>query len=359
MRFVPVAVSCVAAALASFAGAPNARADSAAPAHPLGVTVEAGAPELVAVRLTVRPRAWLRLGAGPVTDLFSAGVSGGVTIVPLSSLVSPSVTVDGDYLFDGDTHGIPQKLGVPIGDGRAAYAFADGHVGLDRRQPPRLLLLARGRQLRRFDRARPGVRRRAPAGLEPVGQARVQRLLLGATMRLPVFTVFRLLAFVTMILQATGCVQIDADISGLSASAGNESFDGAGAAAGQTLTVAKMLTFDERSALASALQAARIDSVTLTPVSGVTSLAFLSSLTLILHADSGDVPLIDASGQGMTAADGADGSIVLPIAVDIDPTLLEQPITVATTLAFAAPADPWSMRIDAALTVRGHADLHP
>ena len=174
-------------------------------------------------------------------------------------------------------------------------------------------------------------------------------------MRLPVFTVFRLLTLVTMILQATGCVQVDADISGLSASAGEQSFDGAGAAAGQTLTVAKMLTFDERSSLISALQAARIDSVTLTPKSGVTSLAFLSSLTLILHADSGDVPLIDASGEMA----GADGSIVLPIAVDIDPTLLEQPITVATTLAFAAPADPWSVRIDAALTVRGHADFHP
>ena len=129
MRLLTIAVSCVAASLASIAGGSSAHAD--APPHPLGVTVEAGAPELVAVRLTVRPRSWLRLGAGPVTDLFSAGVSGGVTIVPLSSLVSPSVTVDGGYLFDGDTHGIPQKLGVPIGDGRAAYGFADGHVGLE------------------------------------------------------------------------------------------------------------------------------------------------------------------------------------------------------------------------------------
>ena len=106
-------------------------ASAAAPSHAFGVTVEAGAPELVAVRLVVRPRTWLRIGAGPVTDLFSAGVSGGVTIVPLKSLVSPSLTVDGGYLFDGDTHGIPQKFGVPIGDGHAAYGFADGHAGLE------------------------------------------------------------------------------------------------------------------------------------------------------------------------------------------------------------------------------------
>jgi prepilin-type processing-associated H-X9-DG protein len=103
----------------------------AAPAHPLGVTLEAGAPDLVSVRLTLRPRTWLRLGFGPVSDLFSAGIGGGITIVPLKSLVAPSLTIDGGYLFDGDTRGIPQALGVPIGNGRAAYGYVDGHAGLE------------------------------------------------------------------------------------------------------------------------------------------------------------------------------------------------------------------------------------
>lgn len=103
----------------------------AAVMHPLGVTLEVGAPDLVGVRLTLRPRPWLRLGVGPVSDLFSAGVGGGVTIVPLGSLVSPSLTVDAGYLFDGATRGIPQALGVPIGDGRAAYGYVDGHAGLE------------------------------------------------------------------------------------------------------------------------------------------------------------------------------------------------------------------------------------
>ena len=106
-------------------------AQAATGAHPLGVVVEAGAPELVGVRLTVRPRRWIRLGVGPVSDLFSAGIAGGVTVVPLKSLVSPSLTVDGGYLFDGDTRGIPQKLGVPIGAGRAAYGYLDAHAGLE------------------------------------------------------------------------------------------------------------------------------------------------------------------------------------------------------------------------------------
>jgi hypothetical protein len=108
-----------------------ASAAQAAPAHPLGVTLEAGAPDLVGVRLSVRPRWWLRLGVGPVSDLFSAGVGGGLTIVPLKSLVAPSITVDGGYLFDGDTRGIPQALGIPIGNGRAAYGYVDGHAGLE------------------------------------------------------------------------------------------------------------------------------------------------------------------------------------------------------------------------------------
>lgn len=106
-------------------------ADAASVPHPLGLTLEAGAPELVSVRLTLRPCRWLRLGFGPVSDLFSAGIGGGVTLMPLASLVSPSLTIDGGYLFDGDTRGIPQALGVPIGDGRAAYGYVDGHVGLE------------------------------------------------------------------------------------------------------------------------------------------------------------------------------------------------------------------------------------
>ncbi|MDB4970872.1 MAG: hypothetical protein JWN44_6561, partial [Myxococcales bacterium] len=81
---------------------------AAAPLHPFGLTVEAGAPDLVGLRLTVRPRPWLRLNVGPVTDLFSAGLSAGFTLIPLRSLVSPSFTVDGGYLFDGDTRGIPR-----------------------------------------------------------------------------------------------------------------------------------------------------------------------------------------------------------------------------------------------------------
>lgn len=104
---------------------------AARPEHPLGVTLELGAPEIVGLRLTVRPSRWIRFDVGPVSDLFSAGVGAGVTLVPLRGLVSPSLTVDGGYLFDGDPHGLLQRLGVPSTATRVAYGFVDGHAGLE------------------------------------------------------------------------------------------------------------------------------------------------------------------------------------------------------------------------------------
>jgi hypothetical protein len=152
-----------------------------------------------------------------------------------------------------------------------------------------------------------------------------------------------------------GCYQIDGDISGLSTSSGQQSFTGAGAAAGQSVEIDRMLSFDANSSLVSTLRSARIDTVTLSPSSGITSLDFLSSLTLILHSDAGDVPLVDASGQ-MASPDGA---VRLPVNVDVDPALLAAPMHIAASVRFLAPAGDWSMRIYAALTVRGHVDWKP
>ena len=160
------------------------------------------------------------------------------------------------------------------------------------------------------------------------------------------------LAFVVA---ATGCYQISADVQGLSASAGEQSFDGAGAAAGQPIAIDRMLEFAGQPSLASLVDKVHLESVTLTPTSGVSSLAFVSSLALTLHAPTGDVPLVDASGSMA----GADGAITLPVHADVDPALLAQALEIAANVDFVAPAAAWSMRVDAALSVEGHADLHP
>src|SRR3569833_2724208 len=95
---------------------------------------------------------------------------------------------------------------------------------------------------------------------------------------------------------AAGCYQIAADVTGLPASAGQESFAGAG-----------------------------------------------------------DAPRVDAACK----TTGADGSVTLPIAIDADPALLSAPLPIEASLRFVAPATAWSMRADAVLTVHGHTDLHP
>ncbi len=158
-----------------------------------------------------------------------------------------------------------------------------------------------------------------------------------------------------ILVAVAGCYQIDADVTGLTASAGQESFDAAGVAAGQVVAIDRTLSFDGGSSLAKLVRAARLDAVTLSPSGGVTSLDFLSSLTLTLHTPGGDVPLVDASGN-MTAP---DGSVRLTIARDIDPSLLAAPIVVDASVRFVAPAAAWAMKIDAALTVRGHVDVTP
>ena len=105
---------------------------AAAPArHRLGVTLEVGAPDVVGLRLTARPLAWLRINVGPSTDLFGAGVAGGITAIPFRGLVSPSLTVDGGYFFDADARGVPQAFGLALDPGRVGYGYVDGHLGLE------------------------------------------------------------------------------------------------------------------------------------------------------------------------------------------------------------------------------------
>lgn len=102
-----------------------------APPHALGVTLDVGAPDVVGLRLTARPLPWLRFAVGPSTDLFGAGVGGGLTAVPFGGLVSPSLTLEGGYFFAADARGIPQAFGLGIDPGKVGYGYADAHVGLE------------------------------------------------------------------------------------------------------------------------------------------------------------------------------------------------------------------------------------
>jgi hypothetical protein len=99
--------------------------------HYVALQVDLGVPDLVGLSVVVRPLYWLHLQATGNTDLFSGGIGGGVTLVPLNRVVSPSVTIDGGHVFAAATHGIPRSIGIPLDGDRIGYDYFDAHAGLE------------------------------------------------------------------------------------------------------------------------------------------------------------------------------------------------------------------------------------
>lgn len=96
-----------------------------------GLQVDLGAPDLIGLSLVGRATYWLRLQVGGSTDLFSGGINGGATLVPLRSIVSPSLTVEGGHVFAAETHGIPRSLGIPVDGYKVGYDYFDAHLGME------------------------------------------------------------------------------------------------------------------------------------------------------------------------------------------------------------------------------------
>lgn len=98
--------------------------------HWIGLSMDLGAPDLIGLGLVGKPLWWLRLALGGSTDLFSGGINGGITAIPLRTIVAPSLTVEGGHVFAADTHGIPRAVGVPY-DGKVGYDYFDAHIGME------------------------------------------------------------------------------------------------------------------------------------------------------------------------------------------------------------------------------------
>lgn len=151
---------------------------------------------------------------------------------------------------------------------------------------------------------------------------------------------------------AAGCYRIDASVAGLSVSAGEQSFDGAGALAGQLADISWTMHLSSATARARDLSSARVESVTLAPVAGG-SLDFLRGATFALH--QGATQLVDVA----TMPRDSGGRIVLNAGVDVDPALLGAPLAIDGSLSLVAPADAWAMTVTASLSLRGGADVKP
>lgn len=169
----------------------------------------------------------------------------------------------------------------------------------------------------------------------------------------------RILALAFLAAVAGGCVRVDAKVTGITADAGTSMFPGAGAAGGSEMSVSNSFVLDNSnvSSLENDLKSASVQSVKLTPASGVTTLDFFRQLDIAIKVDGApDLTLISASADQLVPA--ADGTLTLPVNVDFDPALyLTKSVDVDATIDMVAPANDWSLGISLTLTVDGGTTL--
>jgi hypothetical protein len=94
---------------------------------------DAGLPDGANASLVFRPLRWLRVHGGGGTNLISAGLRGGVTLVPFGW--GPSATLEAGHYFDGNANGLAQRFaGSSFSSAmldRVGYDYANAHLGLD------------------------------------------------------------------------------------------------------------------------------------------------------------------------------------------------------------------------------------
>jgi hypothetical protein len=117
-----------------------------APAEPspsklrIGAMLDVGAPDGVGISAVVRPIEWLRINAGLTTNTLSLGVRGGISLVPLSTFVAPSLNADFGHYFDTSYNdlvdklgGIPLQANVPVED--IGFNYVGASLGLEIGKP--------------------------------------------------------------------------------------------------------------------------------------------------------------------------------------------------------------------------------
>jgi hypothetical protein len=130
---------------AARAGAPTVRKPGDGGHRYLGAMIDVGVPDVIGVSFVGRPLRWLRLHAGGSCNLVSGGIRGGVTLVPFDFKVSPSLTLEGGYTFEGDANWLTEKFGFSSRVlERIGYGYASAHLGLELGTPNRFIFFIHG-----------------------------------------------------------------------------------------------------------------------------------------------------------------------------------------------------------------------
>jgi len=121
-------------AFAADADAQRSGEDRQKPPVVLGLMADAGIPDGANAALALRATRWLRLHLGGGHNTVSAGVRGGVTVLPLGA--GPSLSVDVGHYRDGDANSVVRsfvgtnKWLTPLFE-RIGYTYVNTHLGLE------------------------------------------------------------------------------------------------------------------------------------------------------------------------------------------------------------------------------------
>lgn len=107
---------------------------SARPLPCWGAMLDVGAPDGATASVVARPLRWLRLHAGAGTNSMSAGVRGGVTVVPFA--VGPSLTLEAGHYAEGNANQLTRRLGIGGSTdnptlARVGYDYVNAHAGVE------------------------------------------------------------------------------------------------------------------------------------------------------------------------------------------------------------------------------------
>jgi hypothetical protein len=115
---------------------PGGAAGTPAPGSRLGLQVESGLPDGLAVALTFRPIPALRLSAGPAWNYVSFGGQVGATIVPFRWAIAPTLSAEAGRYFRADLSrfvnagtGAPKEIEPLLKN--VSYDYAAAHLGIE------------------------------------------------------------------------------------------------------------------------------------------------------------------------------------------------------------------------------------
>jgi hypothetical protein len=101
---------------------------------------------------------------------------------------------------------------------------------------------------------------------------------------------------------------------------------------------------------------AEIESVLLTPTTGVRSLDFVRGVALTAHSDVGGAMPLTSVGPDLLQTAG-DGSLSVPVGVTFTGDYLRGELSVEATIDFIVPAEDWSIEEQFTLQLHGSGTL--